>query len=78
MVVTEYREEARAGMQAMTRQMNDPLGGTSGLRRLLGDLHSRGLLAVFASAPCCRRAFNDANIFRTIVQPLLDNLTLRA
>ena len=25
MVVTEYREEARAGMQAMTRQMNDPL-----------------------------------------------------
>jgi hypothetical protein len=23
------------------------------------------------------RAFNDANIFRTIVQPLLDNLTLR-
>ncbi|MEB7597193.1 hypothetical protein [Raoultella terrigena] len=24
-VVTEYREEARAGMQAMTRQMNDQL-----------------------------------------------------
>ncbi|MEX0557697.1 TetR/AcrR family transcriptional regulator [Raoultella terrigena] len=77
-VVTEYREEARAGMQAMTRQMNDPLA------ELQAYVDYRATCIREGSSPFCicamlsARAFNDANIFRTIVQPLLDNLTLRA
>ena len=138
-VVTEYREEARAGMQAMSQQMNDPLaelqayvdywatciregsspfcicamlavelptlpaevarevsGHFADLTEWLATLLRRGesekrlrlagspadeaslLMATVHGAMLSARAFNDADIFRTIVQPLLDNLTLRA
>ncbi|MCS4270075.1 MULTISPECIES: TetR/AcrR family transcriptional regulator [Raoultella] len=134
-VVTEYREEARAGMQAMTRQMNDPLaelqayvdywatciregsspfcicamlavelptlpaevarevsGHFADLSEWLATLLRRGesekrlrlpvspadeaslLMATVHGAMLSARAFNDADIFRRIVQPLIDNL----
>lgn len=134
-VVTEYREEARTGMQAMTRQMNDPLaelqayvdywatciregsspfcicamlavelptlpaevarevsGHFADLSEWLATLLRRGesekrlrlpvspadeaslLMATVHGAMLSARAFNDADIFRRIVQPLIDNL----
>lgn len=138
-VVTEYREEARAGMQAMTRQMNNPVaelqayvdywatciregsspfcicamlavelptlpaevarevsGHFADLTDWLATLLRRGesekclrlpgspadeaslLMATVHGAMLSARAFNDADIFRRIVQPLIDSLTLRA
>ncbi|MCF6689475.1 TetR/AcrR family transcriptional regulator [Raoultella terrigena] len=138
-VVTEYREEARAGMQAMTRQMNNPVaelqayvdywatciregsspfcicamlavelptlpaevarevsGHFADLSEWLATLLRRGesekrlrlpgspadeaslLMATVHGAMLSARAFNDADIFRRIVQPLIDSLTLRA
>ncbi|WP_159867062.1 MULTISPECIES: TetR/AcrR family transcriptional regulator [unclassified Raoultella] len=138
-VVTEYREEARAGMQAMTRQMNDPVaelqayvdywetciregsspfcicamlavelptlpaevarevtGHFADLTEWLATLLRRGesekrlrlpgsptdeaslLMATVHGAMLSARAFNDADIFRRIVQPLIDNIVLRA
>lgn len=138
-VVTEYREEARAGMQAMTRQMNDPVaelqayvdywatciregsspfcicamlavelptlpaevarevsGHFADLSEWLATLLRRGesekrlrlpgspadeaslLMATVHGAMLSARAFNDADIFRRIVHPLIDSLTLRA
>ena len=78
MVVTEYREEARAGMQAMTRQMNDPLAELQAYVDYWATCIREGSSSFCICAMLSARAFNDANIFRTIVQPLLDNLTLRA
>lgn len=138
-VVTEYREEARAGMQAMSQQMNDPVaelqayvdywasciregsspfcicamlavelptlpaevarevsGHFSDLTEWLTSLLRRGesekrlrlpvspadeaslLMATVHGAMLSARAFNDADIFRRIVQPLIDNIVLRA
>lgn len=138
-VVTGYREEARAGMQAMSRQMNNPVtelqayvdywatciregsspfcicamlavelptlppeiasevtGHFSDLTDWLASLLRRGesekrlrisgtpadeaslLMATVHGAMLSARAFNDADIFRRIVQPLIDNITLRA
>lgn len=138
-VVTEYREEARAGMQAMSQQMNDPVaelqayvdywvtciregsspfcicamlavelpalpaevarevsGHFADLSEWLATLLRRGesekrlrlpvspadeaslLMATVHGAMLSARAFNDADIFRRIVQPLIDSLTLRA
>ncbi|MEF3100192.1 TetR/AcrR family transcriptional regulator [Raoultella terrigena] len=137
-VVTEYREEARAGMQAMSQQMNDPVaelqayvdywasciregsspfcicamlavelptlppevagevsGHFSDLTEWLTSLLRRGesekrlrlpvspadeaslLMATVHGAMLSARAFNDADIFRRIVQPLIDNIVLR-
>lgn len=138
-VVTEYREEARAGMQAMSQQMNNPVaelqayvdywatciregsspfcicamlavelptlppevasevsGHFSDLTEWLTSLLRRGeserrlqlpgtpadeaslLMATVHGAMLSARAFNDADIFRRIVQPLIDNIVLRA
>lgn len=138
-VVTEYREEARAGMQAMSQQMNNPVaelqayvdywasciregsspfcicamlavelptlpaevagevsGHFSDLTEWLATLLRRGesekrlrlpvspadeaslLMATVHGAMLSARAFNDADIFRRIVQPLIDNIVLRA
>lgn len=138
-VVTGYREEARAGMQAMSRQMNNPVaelqayvdywatciregsspfcicamlavelptlppeiasevtGHFSDLTDWLASLLRRGesekrlrisgapadeaslLMATVHGAMLSARAFNDADIFRRIVQPLIDSITLRA
>ncbi|ROS03048.1 TetR/AcrR family transcriptional regulator [Raoultella terrigena] len=138
-VVTEYREEARAGMQAMSQQMNDPVaelqayvdywasciregsspfcicamlavelptlpaevarevsGHFADLSEWLATLLRRGesekrlrlpvspadeaslLMATVHGAMLSARAFNDADIFRRIVQPLIDNIVLRA
>ncbi|MCI1032118.1 MULTISPECIES: TetR/AcrR family transcriptional regulator [Raoultella] len=138
-VVTEYREEARAGMQAMSQQMNDPLaelqayvdywttciregsspfcicamlavelptlpaevarevsGHFADLTEWLATLLRRGesekrlrlpvspadeaslLMATVHGAMLSARAFNDADIFRRIVQPLIDNIVVRA
>lgn len=137
-VVTEYREEARAGMQAMSQQMNDPVaelqayvdywasciregsspfcicamlavelptlpaevarevsGHFADLSEWLATLLRRGesekrlrlpvspaneaslLMATVHGAMLSARAFNDADIFRRIVQPLIDNIVLR-
>lgn len=137
-VVTEYREEARAGMQAMSQQMNDPLaelqayvdywttciregsspfcicamlavelptlpaevarevsGHFADLTEWLATLLRRGesekrlrlpvspadeaslLMATVHGAMLSARAFNDADIFRRIVQPLIDNIVVR-
>ncbi|TDQ26788.1 TetR family transcriptional regulator [Raoultella sp. BIGb0149] len=138
-VVTEYREEAWAGMQAMSQQMNDPLaelqayvdywttciregsspfcicamlavelptlpaevarevsGHFADLTEWLATLLRRGesekrlrlpvspadeaslLMATVHGAMLSARAFNDADIFRRIVQPLIDNIVVRA
>jgi TetR/AcrR family transcriptional repressor of nem operon len=138
-VVTEYREEARAGMQAMSQQMNDPVaeiqayvdywatciregsspfcicamlavelptlpaevarevsGHFADLNEWLATLLRRGesekrlhlpvspadeaslLMATVHGAMLSARAFNDADIFRRTVQPLIDNIVLRA
>ena len=137
-VVTEYREEARTGMQAMSQQMNDPVaelqayvdywasciregsspfcicamlavelptlpaevarevsGHFADLSEWLATLLRRGesekrlrlpvspadeaslLMATVHGAMLSARAFNDADIFRRIVQPLIDNIVLR-
>lgn len=138
-VVTEYREEARAGMQAMSQQMNDPVaelqayvdywatciregsspfcicamlavelptlpaevarevsGHFADLSEWLATLLRRGesekrlrlpvspadeaslLMATVHGAMLSARAFNDADIFHRIVQPLIDDIVLRA
>lgn len=138
-VVSAYREEARMGMQALSRQINNPVaelqayadywstcirdgsspfcicvmlavelptlppevaaevsGHFTDLSDWLTSLLIRGesehlfqfrgtasaearlLMATVHGAMLAARAFNDADVFQQIVQPVIDNITLSA
>ncbi|MHA0862328.1 TetR/AcrR family transcriptional regulator [Enterobacter ludwigii] len=58
-VVSEYRQEARAGMQALSHQLNNPVAELQAFMPIIGPNASRTVLRHFVSARClppnCRR-----------------------